>query len=877
MRPLFRSLLSLLSLLIFCQIVSGPSLHAAQLSGWIEPSPASVNLTAEGSRDWIQGGYNGDYTKLNRKVGANVLSGLTVANPNNNGAFVRGLGPTISWSDGTPDATCSGTTNGVHAGSISNTISFTVPAGVSPRTIRIYSSSVHAAMQFKAHLSDGSAPDWVNDDWYASNSGTITPKATLSFASASGDAILTVTITNVSGSDWPSVGIHAVTLQDGATAAPPTPLPPLPTGLIATASNGQVMVQWNQGPFASSYNVYRSTNGSIPSSPWRSGILPMSGNNDSSNLMLSTLDTAASNGTTFYYWIAAVNAGGEARAPQAVTATPAAPTSTAITTGRMLKIMPIGDSITYGYPVVGGYRKQLLQDLSNGGYQVHMVGRAGYNSTSMAEPLHEGWPGKTVEYLRDSVVDFSLPAYQPDLILLMIGTNNLAWGGKTQTDVDNALSAYDGLLAKINTLAPNATVIVSPILPIQGTDLPTVYNQALHNRVNALASQGRQIYWCGQMSNITLAQLDDGVHPGAGAYSQMGDAWYAAIQSVTSGSSGNVASPNFTPAAGSYSSAQAVTMASNTAGATIYFTTDGSNPTTSSTTYTGALSVSSSSTIKAMAVASGKTNSPVVSATYTIVVPPTVVAAPTFSPAPGTYSSTQSVTIASTTSGATIRYTTDGSTPNGASAVYTGAISVSSTTTIRAIATASGMSDSPVNGGTYTISIVVPPETVATPTFTPAPGTYSSAQSVTIASNTSGATVRYTTDGSTPNGSSTIYTGAVSVNSTTTIRAIATASGMTDSQVAVGTYTIAAPPGGTGSGLTGTYFTGSNFSGTSVTRGDGTVDFDWGQGSPFSGISVDNFSVRWTGQVQAQFSEIYTFTTLSDDGVRLWVGGQLLV
>ena len=128
-----------------------------------------------------------------------------------------------------------------------------------------------------------------------------------------------------------------------------------------------------------------------------------------------------------------------------------------------------------------------------------------------------------------------LPAYQPDLILLMIGTNNLAWGGKAQVDVDNALSAYDGLLAKISSLAPNATVIVSPILPILGTDLPTTFNLALHARVSTLAGQGMHISWCSQMSAITLAQLGDGVHPDSGGYRQLGDAWYSAIQALVTG------------------------------------------------------------------------------------------------------------------------------------------------------------------------------------------------------------------------------------------------------------------------------------------------------------------------------------------------------
>ena len=62
-----------------------------------------------------------------------------------------------------------------------------------------------------------------------------------------------------------------------------------------------------------------------------------------------------------------------------------------------------------------------------------------------------------------------------------------------------------------------------------------------------------------------------------------------------------------------------------------------------------------------------------------------------------------------------------------------------------------------------------------------------------------------------------------------------------------------------------------------LTRTDATVDFDWGGGSPDASISSDHFSARWTGQVQAQFSETYTFYANMDDGVRLWVDGKLLI
>jgi hypothetical protein len=82
---------------------------------------------------------------------------------------------------------------------------------------------------------------------------------------------------------------------------------------------------------------------------------------------------------------------------------------------------------------------------------------------------------------------------------------------------------------------------------------------------------------------------------------------------------------------------------------------------------------------------------------------------------------------------------------------------------------------------------------------------------------------------------------------------------------------------GTGSGLSVTYFNNPDLTGTTVTRTDPIVAFSWGAGSPAAAIAADTFSARWTGQVQAQFTQVYTFYTQSDDGVRLWVNGRLLV
>lgn len=86
-------------------------------------------------------------------------------------------------------------------------------------------------------------------------------------------------------------------------------------------------------------------------------------------------------------------------------------------------------------------------------------------------------------------------------------------------------------------------------------------------------------------------------------------------------------------------------------------------------------------------------------------------------------------------------------------------------------------------------------------------------------------------------------------------------------------------PSGAGTGLRASYFNNQYLNAPSVlTRTDATVDFDWGTGSPAAGtINTDNFSVRWTGQVEAPVSGVYYFSTNADDGVRLWVNGVQLI
>jgi sugar lactone lactonase YvrE len=253
------------------------------------------------------------------------------------------------------------------------------------------------------------------------------------------------------------------------------------------------------------------------------------------------------------------------------------------------------------------------------------------------------------------------------------------------------------------------------------------------------------------------------------------------------------ATPTFSVASGSYTTVQMVKISDTTAGSTIYYTTDGSTPTANSTLYSGPITVSSTETIQAIAIASGYTNSVVAAAAYSINLPGTPVAAtPAFSVASGNYASVQTVALSESTLGASVYYTTNGSTPTASSNLYSSAITVSATETIQAIAIASGYTSSAVAAAAYSINLPGLP-VADTPVFSLQDGVYATAQSVTISDTTPGSAIYYTTDGSTPTTGANFAHGPITVSATETIRAIAVATGYSNSTVAAAAYTISLP------------------------------------------------------------------------------------
>ena len=172
--------------------------------------------------------------------------------------------------------------------------------------------------------------------------------------------------------------------------------------------------------------------------------------------------------------------------------------------------------------------------------------------------------------------------------------------------------------------------------------------------------------------------------------------------------------PDFDPAGGTYTDQVTVTISTQTATATIYYTTDGTEPTAQSTEYTTPVTLTETTTLKAIAIADGFLNSEVSEATFTIVDVP-VAEAPVFDPEAGTYTNQVDVSITSTTSGATIYYTTDGADPDENSTEYTGAVSITESTTLKAIAIASGFQNSNIAEAAYTIVYTPGPVTLTSP------------------------------------------------------------------------------------------------------------------------------------------------------------------
>ena len=277
----------------------------------------------------------------------------------------------------------------------------------------------------------------------------------------------------------------------------------------------------------------------------------------------------------------------------------------------------------------------------------------------------------------------------------------IATGVQTATATSNLSDADVNVIAALKTTG-TPTVSLPTLSPSTGTYIYPVSvtisdwtnGSLIYYTTNGTTATTESTLYTGPF-NVSVTQAVEALAVASGFAN-------SAVASATYTITPPAATPGFSPVAGSYSSAQNVTISDATSGATIYYTTNGYTPTTASAVYSSPINVSVWETIQAVALAPGYSLSATGVATYTI--GEAQAAGPTFSPAGGDYDTSQTVTLSDATSGATIYYTTNGSTPTTASTRYTSAISVTATETVEAIATASGYKQSGVSSAVYTIN-----------------------------------------------------------------------------------------------------------------------------------------------------------------------------
>jgi lysophospholipase L1-like esterase len=216
------------------------------------------------------------------------------------------------------------------------------------------------------------------------------------------------------------------------------------------------------------------------------------------------------------------------------------------TGGTACAVLPLGDSITEGYLPTGdngGYRVELFNQAVSTGKNITFVGTLTNGPSTVAgrtfPKRHEGHGGYTIAgggqgAIAGSVTDTAISMYHPNIVLLMIGTNDI--NGNINTS--SAPTRLGQLIDEIIADAPNALVVVASIIPIRddGSN-PRVpnYNAAIPGLVNTRAAAGKHVVFVDNYAafikdtSYKTSLMVDGLHPNDAGYAVLGRSFYGAI------------------------------------------------------------------------------------------------------------------------------------------------------------------------------------------------------------------------------------------------------------------------------------------------------------------------------------------------------------
>lgn len=340
----------------------------------------------------------------------------------------------------------------------------------------------------------------------------------------------------------------------------PSGVPARPAGLSAVGGPTQVTLSWSPADGAGWYSIYRGTRpGSEGATPIATGVRGT-----------SFIDTGLAAGSSYYYFVSAVNVNGEGPRTYEVAASPAAG---GIARNANVRIMPLGDSITAGYPVVGGYRQPLQDLLRAKGYTYSFVGRVdqyvpstmtfvptsatGY-SGGMIQPSHEGYRGHRIDELATGVnngvyngsqhpltIERTIAIGNPDVVLLLAGTNDAAQGydpgglgyNHEPGFAGDAAARLDLLIERILGARAGVMVVVASITPTHlDSDIAGVDErvQGINRYLPLIVDKYRRAGFHIALADMShafapSAETVDGIHPTGSGYQGMARAWFQAI------------------------------------------------------------------------------------------------------------------------------------------------------------------------------------------------------------------------------------------------------------------------------------------------------------------------------------------------------------
>lgn len=206
-----------------------------------------------------------------------------------------------------------------------------------------------------------------------------------------------------------------------------------------------------------------------------------------------------------------------------------------------LRIMPLGDSITYGTDPndgrAGGYRAPLRALLTDAGYSVDYVGTVTTNPGDLTDVEHEGHRGWCIadNGSRSGLYEYMQTAFSrvldPHIILLHIGTNDTG-----NDSFKTAIDRWDLLIDRIAEMQPSAHIIATTILNRSAasnqTQIENYFNPFVEERVAAHRAKGQRVHFLDMNARLTLDDLFDGLHPSVPGYGKMANAWFEAITAI---------------------------------------------------------------------------------------------------------------------------------------------------------------------------------------------------------------------------------------------------------------------------------------------------------------------------------------------------------